>query len=67
NVKGQTSNVKLIIYNAMGQEVSTLVNENQNAGSYKVEFDGSNLPSGIYFYKFTSGSFSDTKRMILLK
>ncbi|MDQ3018976.1 MAG: T9SS type A sorting domain-containing protein [Bacteroidota bacterium] len=61
------SNVKLIIYNVMGQEVSTLVNENKTAGSYKVEFDGTNLPSGLYFYKFVSGNFSDTKRMILLK
>ncbi len=51
----------------MGQEVSTLVNENKTAGSYKVEFDGTNLPSGLYFYKFVSGNFSDTKRMILLK
>ncbi|MEO8209714.1 MAG: T9SS type A sorting domain-containing protein [bacterium] len=67
NVKGQTSNVKLIIYNAMGQEVSTLVNEKQNAGSYNVEFDGSSLTSGIYFYKLESGNFVETKKMILLK
>jgi len=74
NVKGQTSNVKLVIYNATGQEVATLVNQKQNAGSYEVEFNGEGLPSGIYFYriavhsdKLESGNFSDTKRMILLK
>ncbi|MEO8447428.1 MAG: agmatine deiminase family protein [bacterium] len=67
NVKGQTSNVRLVIYNALGMEVDVLVNEKQNAGSYSVKFDGSNLSSGIYFYKIDAGSYSDTKRMILLK
>ncbi|MDZ4712421.1 MAG: agmatine deiminase family protein [bacterium] len=67
NVNAQTSNVRLVVYNALGMEVNILVNEKQNAGSYSVKFDGSNLSSGIYFYKIEAGNYSDTKRMILLK
>ncbi len=62
-----SNNVSIKVYDVLGNEIKTLVNEKQNSGSYKIGFDGSNLPSGIYFYKFISGSFSDTKRMILLK
>ncbi|MEO8665983.1 MAG: M14 family zinc carboxypeptidase [Ignavibacteria bacterium] len=65
--KRQTSNVKLIIYNALGIDVKTLVNEKQGAGSYEVQFDGSNFPSGVYFYKLISGYYSDVKRMLLIK
>ncbi|MEO6694316.1 MAG: T9SS type A sorting domain-containing protein [Ignavibacteria bacterium] len=57
----------LRVYDALGNEVAQLVNQKQNAGSYEVEFDGRNLPSGIYFYKLSAENFSDTKRMILLK
>jgi len=66
-VDHQSSNVKLIIYNALGKELALLVNEDQTAGSYSVEFDGSNLSSGIYFYKLTTESFSEIKKMTLLK
>jgi hypothetical protein len=65
--------VSLKVYDAIGKEVSTLVNEKQNAGSYEIEFNGEGLPSGIYFYKLEVGSprearkFVETKRMILLK
>ncbi len=57
----------LRVYNALGKEISTLVNEKQNPGSYEIKFDGSNLPSGVYFYKFVTGNFADTKKMLLLK
>ncbi len=67
NAKGQTSDVKLIIYDALGKEVTKLVNEKLNAGSYEAEFNGSNFSSGIYFYKLEAGDFSEVKRMILLK
>lgn len=67
NVNGQRSNVKLVVYNNLGKELVTLVNDNQNAGTYEVDFDGSGLSSGIYFYQLTTDGFSDTKRMILLK
>ncbi len=67
NVKGQRSDVELIVYNNLGEEIVTLVNEKQNAGTYSVEFNGSRFSSGIYFYKLEAGEFSETKRMILLK
>jgi len=62
------SNVNLKVYNVLGNEVRTVVNKKQNAGSYEVEFDGEGLPSGIYFYSLLiDGNIIDTKRMILLK
>ncbi len=63
-----SSDMKLNVYDVLGNEVSTLVNQKQNAGSYQVEFDGSNFSSGIYFYRLeVDGNIVDTKRMILLK
>ncbi len=59
--------VNLKVYDILGKEVSTLVNEKQSPGMYQVEFDGSGLPSGIYFYKLTAGEFTETKRMMLVK
>lgn len=55
------------IYDLLGNEVATLVNEEKPAGSYDVEFDARNLSSGIYFYKLQIGDFVETKKMILLK
>jgi len=59
--------VSLKVYDLLGKEVKTLVNENKPAGRYSVEFDGGDLSSGIYFYKLESGRFKQTKRMLLLK
>jgi Secretion system C-terminal sorting domain len=59
--------VNIRVYDVLGNEVAALVNKKQNAGSYDVEFNGANFASGIYFYRITAGSFSDVKRMILLK
>lgn len=59
--------VTLAVYDILGREVSSLVNENQLAGSYKVEFNANKLASGIYFYQIRSGNFISTKRMVLLK
>jgi len=61
------NNVSLKIFDMLGKEVATLVNEKQNAGSYSISFDGSNLSSGMYYYKLETGSFTDTKKMILIK
>ena len=66
-VKSETAKVNLVIYDSIGQEVKTLVNENQNLGTYEVTFDASSLPSGIYYYSLLTGNFSVTKKMILLK
>jgi len=59
--------VQLIVYNSLGQKIKTLVNEEQEPGAYEVTFDGSNFTSGIYFYKFTAGEYSETKKMIIVK
>ena len=59
--------VKLIVYDILGKEVVTLVNEQKAAGNYKVEFDASRLSSGIYFYIIRSGKFIETKKMLLMK
>jgi hypothetical protein len=59
--------VTLKIYDVLGNEVATLVNEEKAAGDYKIEFDGTGLPSGIYFYQLKAVSFIQTKKMVLLK
>ncbi|MBI5474734.1 MAG: choice-of-anchor D domain-containing protein [Ignavibacteriae bacterium] len=57
----------LKVHDVMGREVATLVNEEKQPGTYDITFDASNLASGVYFYRLTSGSWSEMKRMILLK
>ncbi len=57
----------LKVYNLLGEEVATLVNERLGAGSFTTEWNAAQLPSGIYFYRLQAGSFSETKRLILLK
>ena len=59
--------VSLKVYNSLGKEVVVLVNEIKPAGRYEVTFDGSNLASGVYYYKIAAGNFTAVKRMILLK
>ena len=59
--------VTIKIYDVLGKEIETLVNEEKNPGRYKVDFDGSNLSSGVYFYKITTNKFSETKKMLLMK
>ena len=67
NVKSETSNVSLKVYDALGNEIATLVNENKQAGTYEVEFNGAGLTTGIYYYRLESEGFVQTKKMILLK
>jgi hypothetical protein len=55
------------VYDVLGNEVATLVNEELQSGSYEINFDATYLTSGIYFYKLQSGSFVETKKMLLLK
>jgi len=61
------SNVTLKIYNIVGEEIATLINQEQNAGRYQVQWNAAQLASGIYFYQLKSGDFVSTKKMILLK
>jgi hypothetical protein len=63
----KNGNVSLKVFNILGQEVATLINKQMQAGSYKVDFDASNLSSGLYIYKLEAGSNSVSKKMMLLK
>jgi photosystem II stability/assembly factor-like uncharacterized protein len=71
NIKYQIANSKYItlkVYNLLGKEITALVNEYKKVGTYEVNFDGSNLSSGIYFYSlFADGKIMDTKKFVLLK
>jgi hypothetical protein len=63
----ELSKVKLVIYDALGREIKTLVNNFIDAGAYEVQFDGSSFASGIYFYRIEAGSFVETKKLMLVK
>ena len=61
------SKVQLVIYDVLGRQVKTLVNQTQNAGQYAVRFDGSDFNSGIYYYKLQAGDFQQVNKMLLIK
>ncbi len=63
----RSGKVELKVYDTLGREVRTLVNEIKQPGSYEVEFNAGSLSSGVYLYKLTSGSFVETKKMMLIK
>ena len=63
----QPSNVSIKVYNPLGKEIETLVDEYKSAGSYEISFNAKNQPSGVYFYRIVSGSYSETNKMLLLK
>jgi len=64
---GSRQFVQLKVYDVLGNEIATMVNEEKSAGTYELNWDASNLPSGIYFYKLQAGEYAETKKMILLK
>lgn len=66
-VKTENNFVVIKVYNLLGREVATLVNEHLIPGTYAVTFDGAGLSSGLYYYKLTAGSYSETRKMILMK
>ena len=67
STEGKSFNTKLIVYDVLGNEIATLVDEYKTAGSYEVDFKQMDISTGIYFYKLKAGNFSETKKMILLK
>jgi hypothetical protein len=67
NIKSGMSKVTLKIYDVLGREVATLVNEQKNAGNYEVQFNAANLASGVYIYSLNAGDFTASKKLILLK
>jgi ligand-binding sensor domain-containing protein len=63
----RSSEVRLTVYDMLGREVSVLVNEKKDAGVHEVKFDGTGLSSGVYFYRLTAGSFTQTRKLVLMK
>ncbi len=63
----ELSFVTIKVYDVLGNEVVTLINQEKPAGTYEVEFDGTGLPSGIYFYQLQAGESVETKKMVLIK
>jgi hypothetical protein len=61
------SDVKIIVYDVLGREVQTLVNESLKPGTYEAVFDASSFSSGVYFYKLITNEFVEMKKMVLLK
>jgi len=63
----KASNVRLTVFNLIGQKVAVLINQPMNAGNYTAQFDASALSSGMYFYRLDAGEFSETRKMLLVK
>ena len=63
----QSSDVRLIVYNQLGQTVATLVDKPLSAGGYSVDWNAEGLPSGVYFYRITAGDFTQTRKLLLTK
>ncbi len=63
----KASFTELKIYDMLGREIKTLVNENLKPGEYEVSFNAASLPSGVYFYRISTESFTETKKMMLIK
>ena len=63
----KSSQVSLKIFNTLGEEIATLVNEEKSAGTYELTWNAANIPSGVYFYRLQAGDFVQTRKMILLK
>jgi len=64
----RTSGIVILkVFDVLGREVEVIVNEYLESGSYSVQFSGDNLPSGVYYYELRAESFSETKRMLLVK
>jgi len=61
------SDVRLVVYDLLDREISTLVNETKNAGYYRVEFDARDLSSGVYFYRLRAGDFVLTRKWLLVR
>ena len=62
-----TKFVQLKVYDVLGNEIATLVNEEKSVGNYEVEWNAEKFPSGVYFYQLKAGSFIEAKKMVILK
>jgi hypothetical protein len=61
------SDVKLSVYDVLGREIAVLINNRQNAGIHTTQWNAANLPSGVYFYQLKAGTYTETKKLLLLK
>jgi hypothetical protein len=59
--------VRLVVYDLLGREIATLVNEQLNPGTYEIEWDAANYPTGVYYYTLSFGEFRATKKAVLIK
>jgi hypothetical protein len=66
-VRGMVVPVTIKVFDLLGRELTAIVNEQLKPGTYEVEWDGTNYPSGVYFYRINAGNFTETKMMALLK
>ena len=60
-------NVRLVVYDMLGREVTVLVNDKMDPGVHEVKFNASNLSSGVYFYRIQAGTFTETKKLLLVR
>jgi len=59
--------IELVVYDALGKQIETLISGDHDAGVYEVDFDATGLTSGVYFYQIKSGSFTETRKLVLMK
>ncbi|MEJ2242848.1 MAG: T9SS type A sorting domain-containing protein, partial [Candidatus Bathyarchaeota archaeon] len=63
----QSSQIQIKVFDVLGNEIKTLINEEKPSGAYELTWNAENLPSGVYFYQMRAGGFVQTRKMILLK
>lgn len=63
----KSENIKIVVFNTLGAEVKTVLNERKNPGTYEVKFDASGLPSGVYFYRMITSTYTNTKKLVVVK
>jgi hypothetical protein len=63
----KSGHVELKVYNTLGQEVATLVNEEKTAGTYSAQWNASSVASGVYFYRLKAGEYNETRKLLLMK
>jgi len=63
----RASQVNLTVYDILGREIAVLVNDRKNAGIHQVKFDGSDLASGVYFYRIQTGTYMETRKLLLMR
>jgi hypothetical protein len=63
----KTSNIKIVLYNSIGQKIKTLYSGEQSIGSHSIELDGDDMPSGVYIYQIEAGGYIEARKCLLLK